>query len=129
MRLIQHCNVLTVHTNIISVLYIVYHNSLIYPYTSFIKTEPLSECRRINGISVLHLDFNLYKRKRPPTMEAISNVPGTGFEPAHPFERRHLKAVRLPISPPGPGGCKPKGKMNICKMDNCGVLGASEVLS
>ena len=32
----------------------------------------------------------------------LSNlVPGTGFEPAHPFERRHLKTVRLPISPPG----------------------------
>ena len=28
-------------------------------------------------------------------------VPGTGFEPAHPCERCHLKAVRLPISPPG----------------------------
>jgi hypothetical protein len=27
-------------------------------------------------------------------------VPRTGFEPAHPFERCHLKAVRLPISPP-----------------------------
>ncbi len=30
-----------------------------------------------------------------------SVVPGTGFEPAHPCERCHLKAVRLPISPPG----------------------------
>ncbi len=30
-----------------------------------------------------------------------SKVPGTGFEPAHPCERCHLKAVRLPISPPG----------------------------
>ena len=29
------------------------------------------------------------------------SVPGTGFEPAHPFGRRHLKTVRLPISPPG----------------------------
>ena len=29
------------------------------------------------------------------------SVPGTGFEPAHPCERCHLKAVRLPISPPG----------------------------
>ena len=31
----------------------------------------------------------------------FNQVPGTGFEPAHPFERCHLKAVRLPISPPG----------------------------
>ena len=31
----------------------------------------------------------------------IKKVPGTGFEPAHPCERCHLKAVRLPISPPG----------------------------
>ena len=28
-------------------------------------------------------------------------VPKTGFEPAHPFGRYHLKVVRLPISPPG----------------------------
>ena len=28
-------------------------------------------------------------------------VPETGFEPAHPFGRHHLKVVRLPISPPG----------------------------
>ena len=28
-------------------------------------------------------------------------VPETGFEPAHPFGRYHLKVVRLPISPPG----------------------------
>ena len=30
-------------------------------------------------------------------------VPETGFEPAHPFGRRHLKTVRLPISPFGQG--------------------------
>jgi site-specific DNA recombinase len=30
-----------------------------------------------------------------------SVVPRTGFEPAHPCERCHLKAVRLPISPSG----------------------------
>ena len=29
------------------------------------------------------------------------SVPETGFEPAHPFGRYHLKVVRLPISPPG----------------------------
>ena len=28
-------------------------------------------------------------------------MPETGFEPAHPFGRYHLKVVRLPISPPG----------------------------
>lgn len=28
-------------------------------------------------------------------------VPRTGFEPAHPCERCHLKTVRLPISPSG----------------------------
>ena len=31
-------------------------------------------------------------------------VPETGFEPAHPFGRHHLKVVRLPISPPGQPG-------------------------
>ena len=34
------------------------------------------------------------------TYKAI-NVPGTGFEPAHPCERCDLNTVRLPISPPG----------------------------
>ena len=36
-------------------------------------------------------------------------MPGTGFEPAHPFERCHLKAVRLPISPPGLTQVSPPG--------------------
>ena len=35
------------------------------------------------------------------SVKAFLFVPGTGFEPAHPCERCHLKAVRLPISPPG----------------------------
>jgi hypothetical protein len=39
------------------------------------------------------------KTKGSPEKENM--VPGTGFEPAHPFERCHLKTVRLPISPPG----------------------------
>ncbi len=30
-----------------------------------------------------------------------SVVPGTGVEPARPYERRHLKAVRLPLRHPG----------------------------
>ena len=33
--------------------------------------------------------------------KAFDQVPETGFEPAHPFGRYHLKVVRLPISPPG----------------------------
>ena len=33
--------------------------------------------------------------------KALDHVPETGFEPAHPFGRHHLKVVRLPISPPG----------------------------
>jgi hypothetical protein len=33
--------------------------------------------------------------------KALDKVPETGFEPAHPFGRYHLKVVRLPISPPG----------------------------
>ena len=28
-------------------------------------------------------------------------VPGTGFEPAHPFGHHHLKVACLPISTPG----------------------------
>jgi hypothetical protein len=38
-------------------------------------------------------------------------VPGTGFEPAHPFERCHLKTVRLPISPSG------QGMANLCNQN------------
>ena len=39
-------------------------------------------------------------------------VPGTGFEPARPFEHHHLKVACLPISTPGQlEGCK-------CKMKN-----------
>ena len=34
-------------------------------------------------------------------MKFTGLVPETGFEPARPFERYHLKVVRLPISPPG----------------------------
>ena len=40
-------------------------------------------------------------------------MPETGFEPAHPFGRHHLKVVRLPISPPaqlsqrGHAPCRP----------------------
>ncbi len=43
------------------------------------------------------------KKKLAPVFGSQSNqVPETGFEPAHPFGRHHLKVVRLPISPPGP---------------------------
>ena len=38
--------------------------------------------------------------KKTPAV-AWGLVPETGFEPAHPFGRRHLKTVRLPISPFG----------------------------
>lgn|GEM_PF-3449504 len=43
------------------------------------------------------------KEKGDPSKNRLksSYVPGTGFEPAHPFGRHHLKVVRLPISPPG----------------------------
>src|SRR5258707_79116 len=41
--------------------------------------------------------------KKPRHYRVRVFVPGTGFEPAHPCERCHLKAVRLPISPPGQG--------------------------
>jgi site-specific DNA recombinase len=43
----------------------------------------------------------LEKHRALDKTRALVLVPGTGFEPAHPFERCHLKAVRLPISPPG----------------------------
>ena len=47
-------------------------------------------------------DFKEIENKKSSEFSELSNlVPGTGFEPAHPFERRHLKTVRLPISPPG----------------------------
>ena len=41
-------------------------------------------------------------KKKRPSAKLKAFVPETGFEPAHPFGRHHLKVVRLPISPPGP---------------------------
>ena len=41
-------------------------------------------------------------KKKRPSAKLKTFVPETGFEPAHPFGRHHLKVVRLPISPPGP---------------------------
>jgi hypothetical protein len=38
----------------------------------------------------------------------VSYVPGTGFEPARPFEHHHLKVACLPISTPGLKGSKCK---------------------
>ena len=50
----------------------------------------------------------LCPRKKEKTLKVntikafnIYQVPRTGLEPAHPCECCHLKAVRLPISPPG----------------------------
>ena len=40
-------------------------------------------------------------KKKRPSAKLKAFVPETGFEPAHPFGRHHLKVVRLPISPPG----------------------------
>src|SRR3990167_2623554 len=37
--------------------------------------------------------------KRTESATSSDAVPGTGFEPARPFERYHLKVVRLPVSP------------------------------
>ena len=45
------------------------------------------------------------KNKKALSIDKASDqVPETGFEPAHPFGRYHLKVVRLPISPPGHEG-------------------------
>jgi hypothetical protein len=49
-----------------------------------------------------HLQASLHgSKQKAPQLSLKGFVPGTGFEPAHPFECRHLKTVRLPISPPG----------------------------
>ena len=45
------------------------------------------------------------KKKKADSMEPAF-VPGTGFEPARPFEHHHLKVACLPISTPGLGGSK-----------------------
>lgn len=41
-------------------------------------------------------------------MNCLLFVPGTGFEPARPFEHHHLKVACLPISTPGLAGSKCK---------------------
>jgi len=38
-------------------------------------------------------------------------VPGTGFEPAHPFGHHHLKVACLPISTPGLGAANITDKL------------------
>ena len=62
--------------------------------------------KRVNEVLALICSadkgFNGSKKKLAPIFGSQSNqVPETGFEPAHPFGRHHLKVVRLPISPPG----------------------------
>ena len=50
-------------------------------------------------------------------------MPGTGFEPAHRFQRYHLKVVRLPISPPGPKGtAKVTGSVCLSSTILCGFF-------
>jgi hypothetical protein len=59
-----------------------------------------------------NLDKSFSKNNNGQTDENFGlsiSVPRTGFEPAHPCERCHLKAVRLPISPSGQAAnVKPK---------------------
>ncbi len=60
------------------------------PSVTFVLKEPL------------HTKFASLPNKKPRSVKLSGPfVPETGFEPAHPFGRHHLKVVRLPISPPG----------------------------
>ena len=54
-----------------------------------------SDCGKISGCGLSKI------KKALSIDKALDQVPETGFEPAHPFGRYHLKVVRLPISPPG----------------------------
>ncbi len=65
--------------------------------------------KRVNEVVLLiantDKDCNGSKKKLAPIFGSQSyQVPRTGFEPAHPFERCDLNTVRLPISPPGHSG-------------------------
>jgi site-specific DNA recombinase len=64
--------------------------------------------KRVNEVLALICNagntFSDSKKRLTPVFGSQSNqVPETGFEPAHRFRCHHLKVVRLPISPPGPG--------------------------
>jgi len=77
----------------------------IYP-EKLVIDDYLVRTKRVNeAISPLCrpvADFSEDKNEDCPEISGQSYVvPGTGFEPAHPCERCHLKTVRLPISPPG----------------------------
>jgi site-specific DNA recombinase len=61
---------------------------------------------RLNeAVALIYSLDNSFSEKENGQTESIFDlstlVPRTGFEPAHPCERCHLKAVRLPISPSG----------------------------
>ncbi len=80
--------------------------------------------------------FTTLPNKNPRHYRARVFVPETGFEPAHPFGRHHLKVVRLPISPPGQPvpvisgeGCKCKMKNVKFKMRNKWATGAESNVS
>ncbi len=73
------------------------------PVLIFIQTV----CQICAGFSGNELEkmvkIGIQNNKKPykSIIYRVYQVPGTGFEPAHPCERCDLNTVRLPISPPG----------------------------
>jgi site-specific DNA recombinase len=77
----------------------------IYPEKLIFDGFHYRTARLNEAVSLIYsMDKGFSQNKTGQTKENFSLsslVPRTGFEPAHPFERCHLKAVRLPISPSG----------------------------
>ena len=74
-------------------------------------------CEGVSYDNCVNSEKKLYKKAlKVNTIKTFKliQVPGTGFEPAHPCERCDLNTVRLPISPPGQG-CKCKIKSGFKK--------------
>jgi site-specific DNA recombinase len=85
----------------------IYPEKLIFDGFKY-RTARLNEA--IELIYSLDKGFSQNKNGQTESIFDLSTlVPRTGFEPAHPCERCHLKAVRLPISPSGQAAnVKPK---------------------
>src|SRR5258705_12481936 len=61
----------------------------------------MNEIIKRNQLKFMQVIGKRNNKKALSIDKAFYQVPETGFEPAHPFGRYHLKVVRLPISPPG----------------------------
>ncbi len=66
---------------------------------TFVEKQPA----KIDGAGFTARLISRILEKLPANAEESEMVPGRGLEPPRPYERQHLKLVRLPIPPSGHG--------------------------